>query len=338
MWLLLTSLAAAWLLGTLWWHAQGYWQFHEAVSAVSGLYQGGPGRRELCGLWSNGVGGEVQAAEAALAAEVASPRGGRTGAQGKPNVAIISLYDNSWGWAGSLVDSNRREYAGRWGYTYVNANSLINASRPTAWSKLTAMAHHLPEYDWLLYLDSDALIMNPEVRIEEFLDRRYDFIATNDGNGFNSGAMLVQNTAWSAQWLRQLWDQDHLVTGKNLPFLYEQRAFHALLAADPSIERKHVKYLPPCAFNSQLRKSPTDPGQYVTGDFVLHFAGYHGLTKEVMLCRFVAGLHRSWVHLRDEQIARIPLPVAAHCAQMFGPDANRVGQLAGAAASGPGAG
>jgi len=279
-------------------------------------------------MWGAASSNELGRAEAALAAEVAKPRSTALGEQAKPRVAILTLYDSTWSWAGSLVDNNRDEYAARWGYEYVNANGLINASRPTAWSKLTAMVHHLPKYDWLLYLDADALIMNPDIQIEAFLDRRYDFIATNDGNGFNSGSMLVQNTPWALWWLQQLWNQGHLVTGKNLPFLYEQRAFHALLAADPSIEAKHVKYLPPCAFNSQLKKSPFDLGQFVPGDFVLHFAGYHGLTKQVMLCRYAAALHRTWVILREDQIARIPLSVAAHCAKAFGSSAALMGQLA----------
>ncbi len=309
--------------GLVWWGTEGYWQYHEGISAISSVWQGGAERAAYCGRWAHPDAAGANPAEVALAAEVARKRGGPRGTAGdKPRIAILSLYDEGWGWAGSIVDSNRIAYCQRWGCEYVNANALINASRPTAWSKLTAMAHHLPHYDWLLYLDADALIMNPAVPIAAYLDRRYDFIATNDGNGFNSGAMLVQNTPWSQQWLRQLWAQEHLVTGKNLPFLYEQRAFHALLSADPSIEVKHVKYLPPCAFNSQLKKSPADKGQYVRGDFVLHFAGYHGVTKGAMLCRYAAALHREWVPLQDQQINNIPPAVARHCSSAFGVDAH----------------
>ena len=201
---------------------------------------------------------------------------------------------------------------------------MVDDSRPVAWSKLLAIRHYLHEFDWVFYMDSDTYIMNPDIRIEAFLDRRYDFIATNDGNGFNSGVMLIQSTDWSQRWLAALWDQDQLVTGKNLPFLYEQRAFHFLIAQDPSVEVKHIKYLPPCAFNSQLRKGPWDQSQYVDGDFVVHFAGYHGLTKEVMMCRYAGELHQEWCPFDEKLLRNIPDRLQAYCASSFGPDSSVV--------------
>ena len=37
---------------------------------------------------------------------------------------------------------------------------------------------NLANYDWLFYLDSDALIMNDMIKLETLIDDDYDMIAT----------------------------------------------------------------------------------------------------------------------------------------------------------------
>lgn len=295
-----------------------YFQLHEAVVAVSSVLGTSSTRAAQCGQWPS------HGSEAAVGALVSSPGAGAPSA--KPRIAVLTLYSGrAWEWAGRLSDANKAAYCAKHGYTCVSGNDLVDPSRPAAWSKLLAIKHFLPDFDWVFYMDSDTFVMNASVGLEAFLDRRYDFIATNDGNGFNSGVMLVRNTAWSLQWLQDLWDQDQLVSGKGLPFLYEQRAFHALLSADPASEAAHVKYLPPCAFNSQLRKSPWDASQYNDGDFVLHFAGYHGLTKEVMLCRYAGVLHTTWCPFPPELLADVPGRVVPYCSAAFGEHSHLLG-------------
>jgi galactosyl transferase GMA12/MNN10 family len=74
----------------------------------------------------------------------------------KLSIGMLYLYDGSAtggngndggeSWAKPLMDRvvrNRREYCGRHGYTLINANHLVDRTRPAAWSKLKAMDYYL---------------------------------------------------------------------------------------------------------------------------------------------------------------------------------------------------
>lgn len=71
-------------------------------------------------------------------------------------IGLIYLYDSSpsggngndggQSWSGRLMDhvlDNREEYCRRHGYSLVNANHLVDKTRPAAWSKLRAMDYYL---------------------------------------------------------------------------------------------------------------------------------------------------------------------------------------------------
>ena len=74
----------------------------------------------------------------------------------KLSIGMLYLYDGSSSggngndggesWANPLMDRvvrNRQEYCGRHGYTLINANHLVDHTRPAAWSKLKAMDYYL---------------------------------------------------------------------------------------------------------------------------------------------------------------------------------------------------
>ena len=56
---------------------------------------------------------------------------------------------------------NREIYCKKHGYTLLNGNELIDNDRPIAWSKLVAAEYHLAHtFDYVFYVDMDAVIMN----------------------------------------------------------------------------------------------------------------------------------------------------------------------------------
>ena len=68
---------------------------------------------------------------------------------------------------------------------------MIDASRPTAWSKILAVRAALEAgYDLVLCMDADALVMNPDVAVEELFDWERHAMFAADHNGPNSGACL----------------------------------------------------------------------------------------------------------------------------------------------------
>ena len=182
--------------------------------------------------------------------------------------------------------ANKRAYAKMHEYDFIFVTEALDKTRPTAWSKILAVQRHLPRYKWLLFLDIDTLIMNPEIRLEDIADDNYEQVLGADHNGINSGVWFVKNTRWMRWFLTELWAQEELVRG-NYAFHYEQRAFHHLFQTKVWSKnvgtrnepyngaedvRKRSKVVNQCVFNSLLP-------WYVNGDFVVHLAGMKGVAQ-----------------------------------------------------------
>jgi hypothetical protein len=154
-----------------------------------------------------------------------------------PRIGVVLLYDDQQQearFAGMEAISaasiaNKRAYAEMHDYSLVVADgTMIDRSRPAAWSKMPVLHRFVPQFDWVLFLDMDTLVMNPDVKIENYIDERYDVIISEDWSGVNTGVFLIRNSTWTMWFLDELWKQKQLVSG-NYPFEYEQRAFHYLL-------------------------------------------------------------------------------------------------------------
>ena len=216
--------------------------------------------------------------------------GGVSARTRRPDVGIVLLYDDQVEeprFAGmesisALSIANKRAYAEAHGYSlHVADGSVVDRSRPAAWSKLLALRTHLPRHEWLLFMDMDTLVMNPALSLEAsgLLDGgdAFDVVMSEDWSGANTGVFLLRNSSWSNWLLEELWRQEALVgpadpaTGRRYPFEYEQRAVHLLLQTDvwrarglPPYDgapgarsstadvRAHFRMVPQCALNSYM--------------------------------------------------------------------------------------
>lgn len=59
-----------------------------------------------------------------------------------------------------------RDYAKKWDYDYVEVTESLDESRPYAWTKLLAIRELLDQYEFVFYVDSDALILRDDTDIE----------------------------------------------------------------------------------------------------------------------------------------------------------------------------
>lgn len=198
-------------------------------------------------------------------------------------IAILSIYaDTDSTWNDELMDkviSNRVAYCRAHKYDFVNGNSFIDHSRPVAWSKLL-LSDILIQYDYVMYMDMDVIIMNASIKIEDFIDASNtsaDFVMTNDWSGPNTGTIkflyincvdnalnvytigvwIVKNSAFSIWFLNKAFDQKQLLqpyakNGYKHPFEYEQRAFHYLL----STKVWRTRHLP--LYTGEYAKTMTD--------------------------------------------------------------------------------
>jgi len=235
---------------------------------------------------------------------------------GKMKIGILMMYDSEWetGPLMGRIMTNRKAYAERHGYTLINGNAFLDRSKPAAWSKLPAAIHYLDEYDYIFYMDTDAVVMNFNVHLERFiaLAPTANVLLTEDAHGLNTGMMLLRSSEWTKTFLQTAFNQDHMALhdtspdGIAYPFEYEQRAVHFMWSTDFWLERglpeypdaetvrKNVALFPQCAFNSYalhplvlLPQEQWKAAQYARGDFIIHFAGVKGETKHNMMFAYL---------------------------------------------------
>jgi len=213
---------------------------------------------------------------------------------------------------------NHIQYAHRRGYIPIIANHLIDNDRPTAWSKLLAIQHYLPQYDYLLYFDMDTIVMDPSYHLESFI--KYagpcaDILISEDWNGPNTGVFMIKNSPWSQWFVQHAYEVGKPLVpktspqGVSYPFEYEQRVFHLFLETDVWMRRnlpryttnaetihefrKHVTVFKQCAFNSYSlhpfdnRGLPGQVSEYQEGDFIIHFAGKKGNVKKELMRHYL---------------------------------------------------
>jgi len=221
---------------------------------------------------------------------------------------------------------NKKVYAERHGYTLIDASEIIDRSRPPAWSKLLALKANLANFDYLMWIDTDTVIMNMGVKLEWIIDyatrdalasaskQPWDVLLSSDLHGPNVGTFMVRNSEWTSWFLDEWWAQVQLADGKYV-FEYEQRGIHYLMdthiwrsqyilrnapkyPGDSKAIVQHIKSIPQCAINSYVIPAWSKTfftyswagtkadAEYVPGDFIVHLAGFKGAKKHRLFDRF----------------------------------------------------
>jgi hypothetical protein len=81
--------------------------------------------------------------------------------------------------ASYTVDLNIKKYCELHGYhLHINYQEKFSNGKLAQWQKILAARELLEtgNYDWVFFLDTDCLIMNPNIKLELFIDDNYSFI------------------------------------------------------------------------------------------------------------------------------------------------------------------
>lgn len=172
----------------------------------------------------------------------------------------------------------KTEYCKRHNYDFICLKEVLDPTRPPSWSKLKLIQQVLPKYQWVFWTDADALIMNPNIRLEDLIDDTYSVVITSDPWAcISCGHFFVKNTPWSYALLDTLYARTNCINH----LVWEQQAFIETVQEDPMLMQQ-IKVLPQRSMNA-FPGGP--PGcAYQPGDFIVHFAGFRDVTliKEMM--------------------------------------------------------
>ena len=139
-------------------------------------------------------------------------------------ICILTSYTDKIRWDdygkcdyGDLSSTNHLDYANKHGYSYLK--QIVRDSdyvdwHPT-WIKIDILIKTLPLFDYVVWIDADAVFVNKEIRIEEFIQDNVDLIlpkmemdmlSGNVWTNTTTGFMIWKNSEWSLNLLNHLWD------------------------------------------------------------------------------------------------------------------------------------
>jgi hypothetical protein len=167
------------------------------------------------------------------------------------HICIITSYTNQIRWDnygkcdyGDFASLNHHEYANKHGYSYVkkivNNDDYLNW-HPT-WIKIDVLRTYLPIFDYVVWIDADAVFRNQEVRIEDFIEDGIDLILPKleidrvSGNVWTStttGFMIWRNSGWSRKTLDLLWNEPNQF---RFGFFHEQTRLDEILGVNFEME------------------------------------------------------------------------------------------------------
>lgn len=207
----------------------------------------------------------------------------------RPSLAVITFNDVpavnhtfKYDWLGRMAIADRDRYCARHGYDFVS-EVPIAPDRPACWAKIPAILNAFQTHEWVLWADSDALVVNRDQAVEVFCDPTYDLIMQTHEPYYrlvgipiaegirrmpiNSGVFLIRASDWSRDFLRRAYARTEFVSNTEVwNGIGEQEAMIALLHDRPE-DLRRIKYVDglQCA-----------PKLYRPGYLFMHFYGNHG--------------------------------------------------------------
>ena len=127
----------------------------------------------------------------------------------KLNIAIVQAYDDNIKAYAEYSRLLNAMYAHEKGYTYISFDyDLVPVFVSVYYNKIIAVDSALKDqrnFDWVLYIDSDAAVSNFNHKIEDIIARHEgkEIIIAQDSNGVNNGIFLIKNTEKMKEFLQK---------------------------------------------------------------------------------------------------------------------------------------
>lgn len=185
-----------------------------------------------------------------------------------------------------VTSANKKKYCDKYGYDFVRETEMLEnlgyGRGKYSWNKIPLLIKYLPHYDWIFWSDADALIMNYNRRLEEFVphENGKDLIIARDHQPWiNAGNFFIRDCEWSRNFLQLV--RLHTWVEKMGPQYgwWEQGAIRYLI--EQPYHEAHVKYVSCREFNAyaNLKRREWEYNGWMRedlfkpGDFLCHYSG-----------------------------------------------------------------
>lgn len=205
-------------------------------------------------------------------------------------IGLLDCHNSDYASVAAITRPMKSEYCKKHDYDLLYWNFEDIGRFPT-WGKVLGLKEYVPKYDWILFIDTDCLIMNQEIKIEDQVDENHDILVgvmpdfeTGEPTHVSTSALLVRNSKWVINFIERWWDMTEFLDkpysgpvwgasrghgGKH----HEQSAFQAMYDRFDDV-RQQVKIMPFCWFNHR-------ESNYQDGAFLIHFARQENKIKRI---------------------------------------------------------
>ncbi|CAE7749517.1 MCC1 [Symbiodinium sp. CCMP2592] len=194
-------------------------------------------------------------------------------------IGIVTVHTANIGPYANITGERNRLYAQRHDYGFHVETKVIDKSRIPHWSKIHAVLLHLCEYDFVFWIDADAMFYDQDVRIEDVVPigdvekhiwlqhHSQDFPSSIRKELFDTGTVLFRSSPWTRRFLLEWYFYPPCQDPEILNYT-EQYCFSEAYKADfMDLQTKTAALLSKELNNHQV------PGPSEKGLFILHLSG-----------------------------------------------------------------
>lgn len=104
-----------------------------------------------------------------------------------------------------LADEQKRRYCDKWGLDYVRKTENPHPDLHPVWCKPSVLLSLIDRYDWLVWMDCDAMPTNFDFDLAGFLAGVGErVVMIRDINGWNNGVFSLPCTSAGRRWLEDV--------------------------------------------------------------------------------------------------------------------------------------
>ena len=117
----------------------------------------------------------------------------------------------------AISASSYSAYARRWGWDLVLSTEDLADGRPSAWAKVPFISELLDHYEWILWVDADAVFVDLEADIGAEQEPASDLYLVEHRWGSppetpaNTGVLMLRSSQWSRELLDAMWNREALI-------------------------------------------------------------------------------------------------------------------------------
>jgi len=130
------------------------------------------------------------------------------------SICLTTYFDQGFSELGNLCLKSMEKYAKKFNMDVKLMND-IKSDRPVAWNKILIVKKLLETYDFVFWVDSDALFVNFNEDIRNEIEEGKDlYLVKHFIKGRfvpNSGSFLIRKSEWSNNFLYAIWSREKYV-------------------------------------------------------------------------------------------------------------------------------